>query len=308
VKDLPSHQEASDRVSVVTVTYNSSDSIETLIFSLMMNLGDIIDEIVIIDNKSSDDTVPKLKGLGTNYPQIRLIKNEINTGYRKAANRGIELANNEIILLTNPDIRIDRSLINCYNEMIRNPDAAICYPRVRTGWLGKFDYHLTRVAIPFVFCYPETYASRSSSLKTRPTDTPGGPIQFIRRAPFLAAGGYDERVFMYGEEEEIFLKLAAQKLTILYVPMATVQHKGSGYFKYYNDSESQRALWWVFYFLCAVEWTMFTKKLTPLQDAFEQFRSRRTLPRQGVFRSPWHIRLLVWTHVFKILRWVSAIT
>ena len=320
------------KISVVTVTYNSSETIQALISSLLFYLSEIIGEIIVIDNKSSDDTVSVVKSLCRIYPRIRLIENKTNFGYRKAANLGLALAANEIVLLTNPDILLtDNTLVQCYREIIRWQDVAVCYPRVRTVGRGRFDHHLTRVVVPFLFEFPEIYGNNSHKLKPVTTQIHVGPVLFVRRSALLEVGGYDEGVFMYGEEEEAYLKLSAIKLRILYVPLAKVEHEGSGsseqiygyqgfyssqlfkiapylYFKYYDDTQAKRALWWAFYFLCALEWTIFTMRDNPLRDAYSQFKSRRSLPKHGFFRSAWHIKSILWTHVFKLVRFVSIYT
>jgi len=75
-------------------------------------------EIIVIDNASSDDSSQALK---LKYPQIKLIDNTENTGFAKANNQSILLAQGEFILLLNPDTqRIDAETRSKILEMIES--------------------------------------------------------------------------------------------------------------------------------------------------------------------------------------------
>ena len=52
-----------------------------------------------------------------------------------------------------------------------------------------------------------------------------GACLLVRRDAFLAAGGFDERFFMYWEDADLCRRLRGQGLTIRYVPGASAVHK-----------------------------------------------------------------------------------
>lgn len=81
-------------------------------------------EIIIIDNASSDETPKEINGLINDLRSkrpsgalIRYVRNEENTFHSKACNQGFKLANGEIILFLNNDIRV-RSNHSSWTDLI----------------------------------------------------------------------------------------------------------------------------------------------------------------------------------------------
>lgn len=87
--------------AVLIVTFNSESVIQKCLDSIVRQK---IDQILIIDNASSDNTV---KLIEQKYPQIKLLKLNKNHGYAGGNNIGIEFSfhnyNFEKILILNPD-------------------------------------------------------------------------------------------------------------------------------------------------------------------------------------------------------------
>jgi len=92
-------------ISVVIPNYNGRRLLETY---LPPNLDVIRSsgakyEVIIVDDASRDDSVDFLR---QNYPEIKLIVNPVNKGFSHSCNRGIEAAENELILLLNSDVKL----------------------------------------------------------------------------------------------------------------------------------------------------------------------------------------------------------
>ena len=83
-------------ISVLVCSYNNSesiiDSIESLQIQTYKNL-----EILLLDDKSSDDTKEKINYLSEKYENIRPFFNEANIGLTKSLNKLINYANGELI-------------------------------------------------------------------------------------------------------------------------------------------------------------------------------------------------------------------
>jgi len=60
-------------------------------------------EIIIVDDCSKDDSVEFIRAA---YPQVNLVVNPENKGFSYACNRGIEVAQYELILLLNSDVKL----------------------------------------------------------------------------------------------------------------------------------------------------------------------------------------------------------
>jgi GT2 family glycosyltransferase len=84
-------------IAIVIVTWNSSVEISDCIAGARQ-IADA--EIVVIDNASSDETVPRAQAAGA-----RVIANIRNTGFAAAVNQGVCATSADLILLINPDAR-----------------------------------------------------------------------------------------------------------------------------------------------------------------------------------------------------------
>ena len=75
---------------------------------LFFNLTYKNTSIIIVDNASSDNSIPFLK---ENYPDLERIELEENTGFSYAVNCGIKQADSEYVFLLNNDTECDPDCI-----------------------------------------------------------------------------------------------------------------------------------------------------------------------------------------------------
>jgi len=105
-----------NKISLLTINYNSTEYLEKLIKS-SKKLQKYINEIIVIDNNSNLNNRNMLKRIEKNTPiNTKLIRNKINLGFFKAVNQGIGVTKNNLILLINPDCLITNA--DSINEMI----------------------------------------------------------------------------------------------------------------------------------------------------------------------------------------------
>jgi glycosyltransferase involved in cell wall biosynthesis len=87
-------------ISVVIATFNGSKFILIQLNSILCQLNQI-DELVIVDDCSNDDTLDIIKNIGDS--RIKIYSNEQNVGHVKSFEKGISLAKGEIIFLSDQD-------------------------------------------------------------------------------------------------------------------------------------------------------------------------------------------------------------
>lgn len=88
------------RISVCMATYNGGRYVEEQLASILEQLS-ADDEIVVVDDASSDDTVARIEALGDQ--RIRVVSNPHNRGYVKTFERSLSLAQGEVIFLSDQD-------------------------------------------------------------------------------------------------------------------------------------------------------------------------------------------------------------
>ena len=110
-------------LSVITVTWNSSELIGEQIQSVALGCKNISFEEIIVDNGSKDTTVQLIR---EKFPQVQAIANTDNKGFGAANNQGLALAKGEFLLFLNPDMRVQEgSLDTVYQWMKNHPDVGI---------------------------------------------------------------------------------------------------------------------------------------------------------------------------------------
>ena len=75
------------RLSVLVVTFNSSQTITSCIKSLIPELNSISGELIVIDNHSTDGTPAILNDLEASYSQMRVVLNRTNWGFAAGNNQ-----------------------------------------------------------------------------------------------------------------------------------------------------------------------------------------------------------------------------
>ncbi|MEJ8553407.1 glycosyltransferase [Tepidibacter sp. Z1-5] len=98
-------------VSIILVTFNNLEFTKECIDSILNKTAYPNYELVIVDNKSSDDTPEYLKELQDKYPNITIILNEENYGFAKGNNIGIKHAKGDYIILLNNDTVVTKGWI-----------------------------------------------------------------------------------------------------------------------------------------------------------------------------------------------------
>lgn len=96
-------------LSVITVTWNSKETIATQARSVLHGCKDIVYEQIIVDNASTDGTYDFLY---YDFGFLKLIKNEKNFGFAAANNQGFLAAESDYILFLNPDMKCEENSLD----------------------------------------------------------------------------------------------------------------------------------------------------------------------------------------------------
>jgi GT2 family glycosyltransferase len=96
-----------ESVSVHIVTFNSARYIRPCL-DAVSEQSRPPEEIVVIDNASTDDSVSLVEKAP---PAARLIRNDRNIGYSAAHNQAIKMTNTRFVLLLNPDVVLTRDFL-----------------------------------------------------------------------------------------------------------------------------------------------------------------------------------------------------
>ena len=104
------------KISIITVTYNSANTIKDTLESIKnQDYSDI--EHIIIDGGSKDRTLEIIN----QYAHVSKVISESDKGIYDAMNKGLKLATGEVIGILNSDDfyssnQIISQIVNCFNE------------------------------------------------------------------------------------------------------------------------------------------------------------------------------------------------
>jgi GT2 family glycosyltransferase len=96
----------SKRVSIVIVTHNGLLYTKMCVTSLFANGWNSSNEVIIVDNASTDGTQAYLRELARLNSFVRIIFNESNVGFAPANNQGLAQATGDVLILLNNDTLI----------------------------------------------------------------------------------------------------------------------------------------------------------------------------------------------------------
>ncbi len=99
------------KVSVVLITYNNLNYTKICIDSILAKTAYPNYELIIVDNKSQDDTPSYLQDLQKRHDHIRIILNDDNLGFAAGNNVGMKNASGDYIILLNNDTLVTRGWI-----------------------------------------------------------------------------------------------------------------------------------------------------------------------------------------------------
>lgn len=89
-------------ISVVLCTYNGAAFIEEQLNSILAQTHKI-DELIIVDDKSTDDTIIIIKSIAEKFPFIKIHENHERFGAIKNFEKALRMAKNELIAVSDQD-------------------------------------------------------------------------------------------------------------------------------------------------------------------------------------------------------------
>lgn len=226
-----------DRPSVATVivSYNVRDDLDACLASLSCARADTYSlRITIVDNGSSDGTLDMLRA---RWPFVKVIAADENLGFGRANNLGAARTAGDYILLLNPDTLVPPDAIGTLlKALAAEPSAAAAGPKLLDrdlrpelsfGWPVSLAGEWRQRRLMRAYSRGESWASTRVDDWTRrpgPRDWLSAACLLVRREDFEAAGGFDERFFMYYEDVDLCVRLRQRGRLVLFEPGATVRH------------------------------------------------------------------------------------
>jgi N-acetylglucosaminyl-diphospho-decaprenol L-rhamnosyltransferase len=224
-------------VSAIVVSYDTRDLTLEAVASLVEFLPERSD-IWVVDNASTDGTADAVRN---RYPSVHLVELARNVGFGPANNVALSQAQGRFLLLLNSDARlVDTATVERLIAWLeRHPSLGMVGPRLEDA-RGRLEYSarsFPTIAKEIVrrwgLYLPLPRAKVGAWLlgdfwapkQPRRVDWITGACMLVRREAYDAVGGFDERIFMYGEEQEWARRFRREGWGVLYDPDVAVVHQ-----------------------------------------------------------------------------------
>jgi GT2 family glycosyltransferase len=240
-----------DRLTVVLLTYNCAHRITTVVQRLL----ELDVAIVAVDNASSDATADVLR----TFAGVEVVELPRNIG-AAGRNVGAERARTPYVAFCDDDGWYERAGLDIACDLFDdNPQLGLINARI----LVRDEQRLDPISVEMADSpVPDRYGLPGAVLLSFMA---GAAV--VRAVAYRAAGGYDERFFMGGEEETLAFPLAKLGWQMRYIPDVVMHHYPSlanaTTLRAYGMRNTLVNAWLHRPLPSALRWTVFTLADTP---------------------------------------------
>ena len=194
-------------VSIIIVNYRTPDLTQACIDSIYTHTKGVDFEVIVVDNCSMDESVNRL----SKDHRIKLIVSPRNGGFGYGNNLGMKVARGKYFFLLNSDTLLVNNAIKEFYDYAESHDSKTLYGCYLIGddgtYRGSFHYFPALTISSFLrrLFHKQDY---TPDYTNREVECICGADMFIPRTAIEECGGFDENIFLYGEEGELQLRMA----------------------------------------------------------------------------------------------------
>jgi N-acetylglucosaminyl-diphospho-decaprenol L-rhamnosyltransferase len=193
------------RPAVYIPNYNGSERIGRALGSLREQSRPV--DVVVVDNGSSDNSVELLR---EQFPEVTVLALERNFGFGPALNRAVREHPADPVILLNDDAeagpRFVEALLDAAAEGVQSVAGVLLQER-SPGLIDSAGVVADRTLMGFDHLHGELLAAAAAA--PDPLGPTGGAALYDLAA-FEAVGGFDESIFIYYEDLDLALRIAAR--------------------------------------------------------------------------------------------------
>ncbi|MDG2195014.1 MAG: glycosyltransferase family 2 protein [Polaribacter sp.] len=215
-------------LSIIIVNYNGEKYLKDCLESVYKNCSSIDFEVVIIDNKSSDDSILFIK---KNYPEITLIESEENLGFAKGNNKAVAQSVGEYLLLLNNDTILIDDISPALNCIVKDDTVGVVGIKMLDAHkkyvlsVGNFPSPFSLIKFSFFQKKEGPFMTgKFNDKKNIVVDWVTGSFLVTKRNYWDKVGGLDEDYFMYVEDVDFCKKIKKCNKKSVFIPTVSYIH------------------------------------------------------------------------------------
>lgn len=223
-------------VSVIIVNYKVREELFDCIDSIVKSKPKVGFEIIVVDNDKESEIK---KELTNKFPEVKYIKSPRNVGFGAGNNLGSKIAKGKYLFFLNPDTKVFKgTLDNLHKYLNENSKVGMISPVFLNLDLTPFESQgseeltpkITIFSMSFlrkIFPKKNIYKNNLNSWdmkKQKSVDVVPGAAMMISAKLFEKIGGFDEKFFLYFEENDISKRVKNLGLKLFIIPSSRIIH------------------------------------------------------------------------------------
>ena len=226
-------------LSIIILSFNTKDLLRTCLTTVFASaLEDYRMEVMVCDNKSSDESVAMVK---KEFAQVVCIQNGKNLGFAAGNNPGIVRARGRYILLLNSDTEVGAdTFAKMISYMDTNQDvgASTCKVMLPTGdidpachrgfptpWASITYLLKLEKLFPTSVLFGQYHQGYKGFTTIHAVDCIVGAFFMVRANVIKKVGLLDEDYFMYGEDIDWCYRIKKAGFKIVFNPQTSILHR-----------------------------------------------------------------------------------
>lgn len=183
---------------------------------------------IVVDNGSSDDSVEVVR---RDYPEALVVELGENVGFGRAVNRGFDVAESDVVALINNDAMVRPGFLAGIIEPFADEKVGMVAGLLINPDTGLIDAAGIEVDAG-LGGYLRLHGRPLGELRAPPLGMVGpcAAAAAFRRTTFTDAGGFDEELFAFCEEEELAMRLRVAGWSCELATNARADHRRSSTF------------------------------------------------------------------------------
>lgn len=202
-------------ISIIIVNYRVRDRVIECLKSIIKYTKNLKYEVIVVDNEPDKVLEENLK----TYKKVQYIKSPRNIGFGAGNNLGVKSAKGDYLFFLNPDtLVLEKTIENLLEFFKKNKNAGLVSPlilnreekpilkqgfRELTPLRAIFSFSFLRKLLPDRGIFENLDLGYWKDSPIKEVDAIFGSAMMVSKKLFEKLGGFDERFFLYFEENDL---------------------------------------------------------------------------------------------------------
>ena len=224
-------------VSVCIVNWNTRELLVRCLQSIRERTSGLSVEVIVVDNASTDGSGSVV---GAQFPEVKLIRSADNLGFARGCNLGESVARGAFVLYLNPDTELQtNAILGMWRYLRSHPQCGAVGCRllntdgsIQLTCASAFPTPRNELSsllfLDRIFPRSKVCSSRElgywDHAESRDVECLSGACMMLPRSLAQRLAGFDETLFMYGEDLDLCCRIRRKQFHLHYLATEVISH------------------------------------------------------------------------------------